>query len=173
MKIDTKYGPILLDDEDAHFLELGSVYTHPSHDFRVFLLKSVCVNGRWRTRKLNLSRLIMGLPLKDRTRLVDHKDRNKMNCQKSNMRVCSALQNNWNRSRNIRGTSKFKGVCFKADRLNPWVAQIQINHKKLHIGYFNSEIDAALAYDTFAARHFGEFAVLNKPSVAFSNIRPR
>lgn len=42
-------------------------------------------------------------------------------------------------------TSKYKGVCFKKAN-NKWVAQITINGKSKHIGYFSTEILAHEAY---------------------------
>lgn len=43
------------------------------------------------------------------------------------------------------GTSKFKGVCWhKAS--NKWMARIRINGKRIHIGLFNTELEASKAY---------------------------
>ena len=173
MRIETKYGPILLDEQDAHFLELGILHAHPSSGNRVYLLKHDYINGKRYQRKLNLARLIMGLPLKDRQQVVDHIDHNPMNCQRYNMRVCSDMQNSQNRLRNRNGSSKFKGVCFKGSRSLPWMAQIQVNKEKRYLGNFATEHEAALAYDIAAARHFKEFAVLNNVQGAAAQIRPR
>ncbi len=59
-----------------------------------------------------------------------------------------------------RGSSKYVGVgWFKRD--GRWRAYICWNGKHLHLGYFDSEIDAALAYDREARRLFGLFARVN------------
>jgi len=42
-------------------------------------------------------------------------------------------------------TSKYKGICFKKAN-NKWVAQIWINGKRKHIGYFRTELEALEAY---------------------------
>ena len=44
-------------------------------------------------------------------------------------------------------TSRFVGVHFdKADRWKPWKAQIKINGKKICLGRFADEVEAARAY---------------------------
>lgn len=57
-------------------------------------------------------------------------------------------------------TSRFLGVSFKTEQ-GKWVAQINVDKKKKHIGYFDSEILAAKAYDKVAKIHYKEFANLN------------
>lgn len=45
-------------------------------------------------------------------------------------------------------TSGFRGVYWhKAN--NKWVVQITINSKKVHLGYFNTAIDGAIAYNNY------------------------
>ena len=57
-------------------------------------------------------------------------------------------------------TSKFKGVHW--DRvLNKWRAKINPQKRNLHLGYFDSEEDAARAYDNAAFIHFGKDARIN------------
>lgn len=91
---------------------------------------------------------------------VDHIDRNGLNNQKSNLRVCTHQQNNWNQAKKKPGTSKYKGVYWFPKR-NKWIARMRINGHTTHLGCFVNEIDAAKCYDTNAKLHFGEFAYLN------------
>jgi len=59
-------------------------------------------------------------------------------------------------------TSVFKGVS-RWGRLKRWIAQIQVNGLPKRIGSFDSEIDAAIAYDAEAKKAWGDYAFLNFP----------
>jgi hypothetical protein len=61
------------------------------------------------------------------------------------------------------GTSKYKGVSWYS-RGKKWVAVVQFNKKRHHLGYFTDEIAAAKAYDKKAKVLHGEFACLNFPT---------
>lgn len=63
--------------------------------------------------------------------------------------------------RGPRGQSRFKGVCIT--RAGKWRAVIYIGRKQKYLGVFDSEYDAARAYDTAAVQHFAEGAKLNFP----------
>jgi group I intron endonuclease len=55
-------------------------------------------------------------------------------------------------------TSKYVGVCLK-DGL--WCAKIQFNKKRYELGYYKSEVNAALAYNKKAIELYGKDAKLN------------
>lgn len=63
--------------------------------------------------------------------------------------------------RGPRGQSRFKGVCIT--RAGKWRAVIYIGRKQKYLGVFDSEYDAARAYDAAAVQHFAEGAKLNFP----------
>jgi hypothetical protein len=91
---------------------------------------------------------------------VDHIDGDKSNYQLDNLRCVTISQNQANQKIRGKGSSKYKGVIWLG-RIQKWVAQIQFQYKRTHIGVFNSEKEAALAYDKKAKELFGEFAKLN------------
>ena len=96
---------------------------------------------------------------------TDHKDRNGLNNQRSNLRPATTSQNHGNMPK-FRGTytSQFKGVYWHK-KARKWRAQIGVNSKQIHLGWFTDEIEAAKAYDRAAVKYFGEYALLNFPSV--------
>jgi hypothetical protein len=93
------------------------------------------------------------------TQVVDHENRNGLDNRRRNLRICTNQQNSMN-TRSRPGTSRFKGVCLDK-RLGKWSAQITINGKKKHLGFFLEEWEAARAYDGAAKDLFGNFANLN------------
>ena len=89
----------------------------------------------------------------------DHINGNGLDNQRSNLRACTVSQNGMNARPRANCISKYKGVTFKKTlKIRPWQAGIVINQKRIHLGYFPSEEEAALAYNRKATELFGEFA---------------
>lgn len=107
---------------------------------------------------LLMSRAILGII--NSSLIVDHKNRNTLDNRKENLRVCTNAENICNRKASRSSTSKYLGVSFLTKR-KKWEAQIGKNGKKYHLGQFNTEQDAAKAYDTAAKIYHGEYANLN------------
>lgn len=91
---------------------------------------------------------------------VDHKNHNTLDNRKSNLRICTPAQNLFNQIPSEKGTSRYKGVHWSGDKKR-WAAVIGFKKKQIFIGYFDYELDAAIAYDDRASELFGEFAALN------------
>jgi hypothetical protein len=90
---------------------------------------------------------------------VDHWNGDTLDNRRENLRLCTDSQNQANRS-DSRGTSQFKGVHLDRDT-GHWVAAICKDRKSIHLGTFETEEDAARAYNAEALSLFGEFACLN------------
>ncbi len=94
--------------------------------------------------------------------VVDHKDGNKLNYRRENLRVCSYSQNNINKPKKSNCSSIYRGVSFNK-RQNDWEAYINLHGKRKNLGRFKNEKAAAYAYDEAAKEIHGEFAKLNFP----------
>jgi hypothetical protein len=96
--------------------------------------------------------------------LVDHRDCNGLNNRKANLRLCTNKENTRNSRPYLKGSSRFKGVCW-GKKAKKYIAQITVDGKRYLLGYFHDEIEAAVVYDIKAMELFGEFAYLNFPKL--------
>lgn len=121
--------------------------------------------GKWQY----IHRLIMNPPA---NLVVDHINHNCFDNRKSNLRTCTNQENSWNRKVESKSkyiaTSSYKGVSYRNAR-NKWRASIQVNKKKLYLGFFKTPEAAAIAYNEAAIKYFGEFACLNEIKKETSN----
>lgn len=93
--------------------------------------------------------------------VIDHIDGDRRNNRVENLRVCKNDENQHNRGGAKQSTSFYKGVSY-CQRHKKWRAQIKSQGRSKHIGYFDKESDAAIAYNDVAIRTFGAFAFINK-----------
>lgn len=92
---------------------------------------------------------------------IDHIDRDSLNNQKSNLRACSNTENSRNVARRRDAVhSIYKGV--KKNKDGWFCARIRVNGKRLHLGRYKTQEEAALRYNKAAKEYHGEFAVLNE-----------
>lgn len=101
--------------------------------------------------------------------IVDHKDRDRLNNRRSNLRICGASYNMANVAPMKNKKVKYKGVCFISDKRNltkKYVAYISSKSKdgctkRKNLGYYQTAEEAAKVYDKAAKEIWGEFAYLN------------
>ncbi|MCP3682108.1 MAG: endonuclease [bacterium] len=116
--------------------------------------------SRMNGKKVRLHRFILGLT--DPKIITDHIDGNGLNNRRSNLRVCSMSQNNAGKRNGYeKATSKYKGVYWNKGK-KKWHTAVTFHYKRKHVGYYDSEIKAAEAYNKEVLIIWGEFAVLNK-----------
>ena len=92
---------------------------------------------------------------------VDHIDENKANNNVKNLRWATVQENQSNQGKYKNNTSGFKGVSFNKP-LNKYSAQIHINYKKQHLGYYETAEEASRVYDAKAKELHKEFYYKNK-----------
>lgn len=93
---------------------------------------------------------------------VDHRDGDRLNNRKTNIRIADAGGNSSNAVVPSTNSSGFKGAHLTNKRgSKKWLANISVGNKSQHIGYFHTAEEAARAYDAAAIIHYGEFAKTN------------
>lgn len=110
----------VVDDEDYEWLSKYKwhVMTNGEHSYAVRQVDK---------KYIFMHRLILGAEGRDN--LVDHKDLDGLNNQRSNLRLATHSQNNSNRRDRGNKSSKYHGVSWhKKDKT--WQAQISYNWKK-------------------------------------------
>lgn len=133
---------------------------------------------RWaRAHDGKLVRVFLHHEILGRKVRIDHRDGNGLNNMRHNLRVATGSQNNCNREKSPGCSSRYKGVCWHKQH-GTWMALIGSGpvgadgrRRRVYLGYFDEEKDAARAYDAAALRHFGEFALLNFPQSQEATMR--
>lgn len=91
---------------------------------------------------------------------VDHKNHNRLDNRKENLRKCNRSQNEINKGINKNNTSGYKGVYIDKKQ-KKWISRIFKDNKEYYLGAYSNIKDAAKAYNNAAIKHHGEFAYLN------------
>ena len=148
---------VMVDDEDYDWLNQWK--WSAQRGYNTFYAGAWTPMKKWVRRRLQMHRLIVDAP---EGLMVDHKDGNGLNNQRSNLRICTHSQNARNQAGNRnRMYSRYKGVTWHKGA-HKWQAAIRGDNKMdYYLGCFIDEQDAAIAYNTAATRLHGEFARLN------------
>lgn len=117
-----------------------------------YVQRAIKTRGKWTSVMMHRDIIKVGPGM-----VVDHINHNGADNRKANLRAAMIEQNAWNRRRK---KDSFTGVSWNKKN-KKWRAAVSHNGISEYISYFESEIEAAKAYDRAALKHRGEFAVLN------------
>lgn len=149
----------LVDQEDYGRLAQFSWYAYRERKSgRWYARRTLRVGGKGGT--LDMHRAVLEAP--DDTR-VDHvRNEHSLDNRRANLRFATASQNGANRGLSRNNKSGYKGIVWFPDR-HQWCARITLSRKRICLGYYESKLEAARAYDMAALKLFGKFARLNFP----------
>lgn len=145
----------LVDDDMYDYLSKWKWCYHKGYAARNELF--ITASGEKARKLVRMHRVIMNAP---DGMDVDHRWGDTLDNRKENLRICTRQQNSCNKAQ-VNNTSGFKGVSWHKAR-NKWRAQIKLNQRQIHLGYFNNKTEAAKAYNAAALQYQGEFALLNQ-----------
>ena len=115
--------------------------------------KTFYATTRTHGTRLIMHRLILDAP---NSFVVDHIDHNGLNNRKNNIRICTQSQNCMNKKVQLNNSSGYTGVSFHKIK-NKYQATIMVDRKQIHLGTFNTALEASEVYQTAAKKLFGEF----------------
>ncbi len=138
----------LVDDKDFEELNQYKWY----FTAQGYAARDTRVNGK--RVQILMHRLLLNPP---KGLFTDHKDKDKLNNQRNNLRVATKAQNGWNVNPRKRNKSGHLGVYFfKRDKT--WQAQLTYLGKRIHLGYFKEIEDAIKARKLASKRYYGVFS---------------
>lgn len=142
-----------VDDADFAALSKFSWYAHKSRT-GFYAARDRRVGEEHLPRRIKMHRQLMGFPACE----VDHKDGDKMNNCRGNLREATHAQNMANMGRRRNNTSGFKGVRFWKGKFQARLMVGGVRHEKS--GFPTAE-QAARCYDSWVSKLVGEFARRN------------
>lgn len=91
---------------------------------------------------------------------IDHINHNPADNRKCNLRFCTHQQNQCNQPLQSNNTSGVTGVSYYALR-GKYRARIKVSQTDIHLGYYNTMLEATQARNAGMMFMFGEFGVYN------------
>ena len=153
-----------VDEDDYQRLKHLKWYAHFKNLRTAYAVRTATdpnVPKKYPLRYLHHDILRLPLPLPPKT-MVDHINRDPLDCRKANLRLCTPCQNSANKGpqRSKNKTSKYKGVSSR-NKSKAWLARFTYNKIYYELGIFPDEYSAVVAYNCAVTRTIGQFAYIN------------
>jgi hypothetical protein len=141
-----------LDDDDYERVERFRWYLTPK-GYAWSLLQEPGVSwGRLKGKKWQmLHREVMGLKPGD-SRRIDHKNQDKLDCRKSNLRYATKAQNQQNVGARRDSKSRYRGAIYHRQS-GRWNARVTLNGKTHSLGYHDTDEEAGRVAAEFRRVH--------------------
>src|SRR5579872_2294129 len=136
-------GVAIVDDEDYDCI-VGFRWTATENSTNAVYARTI-IGGR----TIYMHRMVLREPSSH----IDHINGNALDNRKENLRLCTRRQNNSNAV--VRTGRRLKGVYPRNGR---FMALIQVDYRPINLGRFQSEDEAAHAYNKAAVLFHGDFA---------------
>lgn len=113
-----------------------------------------------RGQSISMHRIILGVSVNV---AIDHINHNGLDNRRANLRITNQQKNSWNSKPHNDGVTRYKGIFNQGRNNGKWYSKVTYRGQRYYLGSFNSQEEAALAYDNKVLELFGEFAYLNFP----------
>ena len=151
----TKGKSAIVDDEDYEWLIQWKWQAYKIRHMWYAVRFPKKPNGKGTT--ISMHREILG---KKAARITDHLNRNGLDNRRENLKPCIHQANAVNTNRKGM-TSRYFGVCASGFPIHSWEAQVWRNKRRVTLGTFQTECEAALAYNAATFELYGAEARLN------------
>ena len=149
----TKGKITIVDDEDY-----ATLSKHKWHTLKIYHSDSFYARRNEGLKAILMHRVILGAK---HGQCVDHANGDSLDNRRSNIRICTRSENQCNQKKSrFPKSSKYKGVYWDTKRKN-WRAQIVTKGRKIRLGSYRSETEAARVRDLATIKYHGEYGLLN------------
>lgn len=107
-----------------------------------------------RGRSMRMHRMLVNCKDGD---IIDHRNRNRVDNRRCNLRIATRQLNGMNRGANKNSRTGVKGVGFDM-KSKRYIARMVVDGMSIHLGTFRTQEEAQMARQKAEERYFGEFA---------------
>ena len=105
-------------------------------------------------RRVYMHRLILEAP---EGKEVDHKNMDRLDNRRENIRLCSRAENKWNENPSKKNKSGYRGISWFT-RDGKWQVMLRHLGNRIFLGRYFDIKEAVKVYNSFISQHRGDFA---------------